>query len=146
MQKYAAAGIQIKIDDAQNIGRLFPGQSFDVIASVFTAEHMADPWALFQGMYEKLDEEGGLFICNFPYNLTSKTDERYVRAYLRSHYGATARVRPTDSHSWVYGDNIAVQKRGQGLRLPLDYFDVSSKNGIDVISYQFNPNALFEPL
>lgn len=140
------AGVQIEVGDAQNLSGLYHGQSFDVITAVHVAHHVADPWALIYGMYEKLAAGGGCFIRGMPFNLVEGEDAR-LSNYLRENYGAEVKDPYYDKRFPERLADISIKKEpDRELLLPLEYADVIQTGFAPRVLYRFNPVANFEPV
>ncbi|HBQ50393.1 hypothetical protein A3B42_02840 [Candidatus Daviesbacteria bacterium RIFCSPLOWO2_01_FULL_38_10] len=141
-----SAGVNFKIGDAQNLTRLYHGQSFDVITAVHVAHHAADPWALFSGMYEKLAEEGGCFVRGIPFNLVDGTDTALAN-YLRAKYSATLNEPYFDGRNPERcGDISMIRKMEVPLVLPLEYAGINDRPLVSRVLYRFDPAVAFKPV
>ncbi|MBI2334275.1 methyltransferase domain-containing protein [Candidatus Daviesbacteria bacterium] len=139
------AGIHMKLGDAQNLARLYYGQSFDVITAVHVAHHVADPWALFFGMYEKLADGGGCFVRGIPFSLVDGEDAN-LADYLRARYSATVNEPYFDRrYQERCADISMVRRRGVPLVLPLNYAGINDRPLIPRVLYRFDPTVAFQP-
>lgn len=135
LAKYCNAGIQLDVYDAQNLANFYPGQTFDVITAAYVAEHIADPWALFYGMYEKLSEEGGCFIKGIPFRMCPQ-DETDIAEFLRFKHRATVTSPYIERGvSFALSGDIAIRKRLPKLQLPIEY---------DLVNPSFPPRVIYK--
>lgn len=152
-RKYLAAGIQIEVQDAQSLVNLYDDQKFDVITAVHLLDHVADPWALFYGMYEKLTDGGACFVKSMPFNLKLEDDEVYdqiaecyIAEWLKSHYGATVINPYRDlTASSIRSGDIAIRRK-RVLNLPLTYFQVDHFDYDPRITYRVDRQKVFQPI
>lgn len=145
--KGADAGVQIEAGDAQSLSRFYHGQSFDVITAVHVAHHLADPWALVYGMYERLADGGGYFIRGIPFSLV-EGEEEALASYLRKNYGAEIR-EPYFDHRLPRTEkcaDISMKKTEGELLLPLEYADIRESRIASRVFYRFNPAVAFQPV
>lgn len=146
--KYLRAGIHIEVADAQNLVTLFPEQEFDVITAVHVAEHVADPWSLFYGIYAKLSNEGAGFVGRIPFNLTSEKENESLVADLQSFHKATAVMPYAEKSAYAKAGDIAIKRNGS-LKLPITYREVEyyyHNHRPRRIIYQYDPSATFIPV
>lgn len=138
-------GVRIDVGDAQNLARFYHGQSFDVITAVHVAHHVADPWALVYGMYERLGDGGGCFIRGIPFNLVDE-EEAALANYLRENYAAEVKDPYFDRRFPERLADISLKKADRELLLPLEYADVREAKFAPRVFYRFNPTVAFQPV
>lgn len=112
-------GVVIKIRDVQSLGQYYPPESFDIETAVAVAEHLADPWAMVEGMYLTLKERGLGFIHNLDFSLYDQSSNRFLASYLQDRYGMEVRFVSggrDDPYSHV---NLSFRRGPSPLELPI---------------------------
>ncbi len=102
------------IGDAQSLSKTLYRQNaqegFDVVTSVFTMMHLADPLAALKGVYGVLNDGGIGLVHSLDLSLIVD-DPGKLQRYLRKEYGFRI----------GYEDNMSFKKSTQRLFLPLSY-------------------------
>jgi SAM-dependent methyltransferase len=79
--------VDVQVKDICSLDTTYPENSKDIVTSVYTANYLVDSWSLIRLMHRALRIGGEGFVGQFPLNLVSISEEKYLINYLEREAG-----------------------------------------------------------
>jgi SAM-dependent methyltransferase len=110
------ANVDIRIDNAENLLKQFPPNTFDVVTAIYIMQYLADPWSVMKKLYTVLKPGGYGLIYPFYSNIEGTERDRLLAyKYLRKQGLVFTNV--PQSHRTA----VTVTKVEKKLTVPLSY-------------------------